>query len=306
MSRTACIVQGDFRRGTLEVLESLEGLFDLIIVSTWKDDIGKFPEGRYEIIGLDKPSNYGITNRNLQRLGTAEGLRRAKERNCDFVLKWRTDLLPSKLNVDHLIRLAKSNVPYGVDSRIVTCAFRNLTVSPDEFSSVPDLFAFGSIQMLTMLWDDSDFDYSLPLNLPKRMIEKYGADFVTRIDEHNYCAETELYAFLKYRLEAHQKLELCHQKIAENYLHLIDDEDLGILWFGRDKSFRSIKQAYHIPWWKIKNGKPYQPAVMQQGYLVKGLVPFLKGKIGNLIVKKNILKQRLLYLKHKASLKKSK
>ncbi len=305
MNRTACIVQGDYRRGTDEVLNSLKNKFDLVVISTWEDDVQKFPKGEYKIIGVKKPENFGITNRNLQRLGVSEGLRVARAEGCNYVLKWRTDLLPTKLDVNQLIQLATTNIPNGVDSRIVTCAFRNLSVKPDEYSSIPDLFAFGSIKMMSMLWDDEGFDYTQSLNIPALMRKKYSKTDIEAINGVDYCAETEVYAFFKYRLQALLSKDLTHREIAENYLSLIDDKQLGILWFGRDKGFRSIKQAYHIPWWRMKNGKAFQPAVIVPGYEVKGLLPSLKRKLGPILVKKNIFLQTIQYFIYRVRFQKS-
>jgi hypothetical protein len=303
MTRIACLVQGDYRRGTHEVLESLRGKFDVIIVSTWNSDVDKFPKGDFVLIGSEKPLNNGITNRNLQRLGVAAGLRQAAKMGCDFVLKWRTDLLPLDLDVQRLKKLALTDVPSGVDARIVTCAFRNLTVTTDEFSSIPDLFAFSSLSMMTLLWDDREFDYSKPMNMPKGMIERFGPEYVKQVDGFDFCAETELYAIFKYRLQELLSRKLTHSIIVEQYLSLIDDEELGILWFGRDKGFRSIKQAHHIPWWQVKRGKPYLPATLPRGYKVCGLPSYLRRLLDPFLVKKNILKQSVKYFFYKSNFK---
>lgn len=248
--KVGCVIQGDIRRCTELIVKELIPKFDFMVLSTWQDEAENVPNGDYCLILSDKPSVSGFSNRNLQRLSTARGINAARVAGCDYVLKWRTDMLPTKINVPLLHQWANFNIPNGAKSRLVMPAYRNLSVDPDWFSSIPDLFSFGHISEMEMLWGDSDFNYSLDVNIPNEMVletKEFLCQSRKLVDL--YCAESELYAIFKSRLQNKLRVELSHPEIAKNYLRLIDYRRLGIYWFGRERGFRSIRQAWEHPWW---------------------------------------------------------
>jgi radical SAM superfamily enzyme YgiQ (UPF0313 family) len=53
-------------------------------------------------------------------------------------------------------------------------AFRNLSVEPDWFSSIPDIFSFGSIEEMELLWGDDGFNYAAEMNFPEQMRRELG------------------------------------------------------------------------------------------------------------------------------------
>lgn len=248
--KIGCVIQGDIRRGTNKILQEVPMHFDYTVVSTWTEDASKVPSGNYTVVVNQKPLASGLTNRNFQRLSTARGIQAAKEAGCDYVLKWRTDMLPTKLNVEDLLNWANYDVPEVMKSRLVMPAFRNLSVEPDWFSSIPDLFTFGHIEEMEMLWGDSSFDYSLSMNIPKEMNSFIKKQYhnSARLSEL-YCAESELYAIFKDRLQTKLGLEFDHNTIASHYFRLFDHQRIGILWFAKERGFRSIAQAWEHPWW---------------------------------------------------------
>ena len=172
MKKTACVVQGNIRRGAEEVLREVRRHFDVVILSTWRDEEGSVPSGDYELVLIDMPEAPGFSHRNYQRKGTCAGILKAEELGCTHVLKWRTDMLPTRLDVNELLSWSDYKVPEGVPSRLVTCAFRNLSVQPDWFSSIPDLFAFGHIDILKMLWGEERIDFSKKMNPPEQMLRE--------------------------------------------------------------------------------------------------------------------------------------
>jgi hypothetical protein len=107
-----------------------------LILSTWKEDAPKIPNGNFEVILNEFPPCKGHAHRNYQRLGVNSGLKLAQKLNCNYVLKWRTDMLPTKLDLHKLLEMSQYNVPQDVSSRIVTCDFRNMSFDPDWFSII--------------------------------------------------------------------------------------------------------------------------------------------------------------------------
>lgn len=266
-TKTACVIQGNIRQGFPQILSEITKHFDVVILSMWENEREKLLAGNYEVVLSKEPENPGYTHRNYQRVGTYAGIVRAMDLGCTHVLKWRTDMLPTKLDVTQLLHWSKYKVPAGFSSRVVTCSFRNLTVEPDWFSSIPDLFAFADIEMMKLLWGVEGFDFSKSMNVPEEMILECGTDWLTEPNHsETFCAESELYAHFKNRLQKKVGSNLGHRKIATNFMRLIDHRRLGICWFAADKSFRSIPQALELPWWTEKIWDQGNPKVIGKGY----------------------------------------
>ena len=294
--KVGCIIQGDIRRGSEFVLQELPKLFDFTVLSTWKSDEERVPAGQFSVILNDKPVVAGLSHRNYQRLSTARGVHAAKDAGCDYVLKWRTDMLPTRLDVQQLLQWANFDVPPGMKSRIVMPAFRNLTVEPDWFSSIPDLFSFAHIDVMEMLWGDRDFDYSLQMNLPKMMREflRNNPHLNENLGEI-YCAESELYAIFKDRLQSNFGANISHESICKNYFRLFDDQRLNIFWFDQLSGFRSIKQAWEHPWWTEAIWALGKPDTLPCGYPVKGFVNRLNAATSSGRCYMDELRQRVMW-----------
>ncbi len=293
MIKTGCVVQGNVRTELEHILSELMRHFDQVILSTWSEDALKIPKGKFEVILNQKPENPGFTNRNYQRVSTAAGLKCAEELGCTHVLKWRTDMLPTKLDVDKLLEWSDFQVPKGVSSRIVTCAFRNLSVIPDYFSSIPDLFAFADIEMMKLLWGTENFDFNKSFNAPQEMYDDCGFEWVSDPNISGlFCAESELYATFKARLERKLHSKLNHIEIASKYMYLINHDRLGICWFGPNGGFRSITQALQFPWWTERTWKTCKPKIIEMGYPETYLWQKLKRRLTPWVIKENIQMQK--------------
>jgi hypothetical protein len=241
MTKTGCIIQGNIRTKHINlIVNEMIKHFDRVVVSTWIGEKITIDETKCKIIYNSKPINSGLSNRNLQRLSVVSALRYLKNNNVEFVLKWRTDMLPTKMDVNNLIKLANQNLNSKIKSRIVMPAFRNLSVNPDYLSSFPDHFAFGHIDEIELLWGDEKFDYAKDYNF-------IGNEDTSLIQEYN--AHSELYLLYKNRIMKKTNENLLHPEIVTSKLYLIDLELLKICWFKNDREFRSIKQAYQYPWW---------------------------------------------------------
>lgn len=294
--KIGCVIQGDIRRGTNWVLRDLPRKFDFTVLSTWAEDRHAAPHGDYLLVTNAKPSAPGLSHRNYQRFSTARGIQAAKEAGCDYVLKWRTDMVPVNLNLNLLISWATYEVPHGVKSRIVMPAFRNLSVEQDWFSSIPDLFSFGHVDEMELLWGDSGFDYSLNMNFPDEMlvdIEKFNLGD-SRLSEL-YCAESELYAIFKSRLQSKLAIKLNHPRLALDYFRLFDHRKLGVFWFAKNGGFRSIGQAWEHPWWTESTWERQTPKIVPWGYPVSGLLANLRRAISPFRVKLDQHRQSILW-----------
>ena len=296
--KTACIIQGDIRNGFELVLKEMQKHFNVVVVSTWEDEVKNVTDDDVVTVFNQKPKVAGYSHRNYQRYSISRGLEKAKELGCEYVMKWRTDMLPTKLDVNQLIKWANYNVPNGVSSRIVTCAFRNLTVYEDWFSSMPDLFAFGHIDMMEMLWGDDGFDYTKMMNPPQQMLIDEGEEWAKIGDVSGYwCAESELYAIFKDRLQKKLGIKLSHENIARNHMRLFDHNSLGIVWFGEDGNFRPIFQAWQHPWWSESAWMgEKQIKYVTTGYRLNDFKSYFKSKFG-LFVRYIEMQKQKKYLK---------
>jgi hypothetical protein len=303
--KTACIVQGNIRTNTDIVLSFLSTHFEYIILSTWEDEKIDFIVDleKYYLVRNVKPIEAGYSNRNFQRLSTFSGIVKAKELGCEYVMKWRTDMLPINLDIKHFFKLANTDIPSGMPSRIVTCAFRNLSVEPDWFSSIPDIFAFGHIDMVEILWGAEDFDYSSSCNIPEDLrISLDWEKFANNI-EGNYCAETELYAIFKNRLQRLTKFSLIHEQIVKRYFHIIDHKKLSIIWFGNNGEFRPIISIY-FPWWKVENWEGFRKVkTIRAGYPTSLWWRVLSKYILFVLTKVNSIHQSYLFNRYLKALK---
>jgi len=298
--KTACIIQGDIRVETDLVISEMLKHFDIVILSTWVGEKIKIKHNASVVILFnDKPATSGITNRNYQRFSTARGLEKAKALNCDYVLKWRTDMLPTNLDVQQLIQWSVSGLQNKIPSRIVTCSFRSLTVCEDWFSSIPDLFAFGHIDIMQILWGDSGFDYSKDMNIPARMIIDEGREWALKNNAgYVYCAETELYAIFKNRLQIILSTSFSHREIVVNYFRLFDHKKLDIIWFDRKGGFRSIFQSLQIPWWSEKDWENGFSKTVHFGYRRSFPLDYIKQRLGRILVRYSELRQKKLFDKY--------
>ncbi len=297
------MVQGNIRRGTAEVLQHLRAHFDLVILSTWSDEAAdKIPVGDWVLVLSDKPVVAGGSHRNYQRLNTAAGLRRAAELGASHVLKWRTDMLPTKLDVAQLLAWSQFAPPTGLPGRVVTCAFRNLTVKQDWFSTIPDLFAFAPLALMQLLWGDECFDYGLELHLPPGLVRDCGTAWMERPDVLGlYCAEAELYALFRQRLQTQLQRTLQHRDIAKQCMRLVDHRWFGICWFG-DAGFRPITQALQHPWWTEAQWRSGEPIRAEWGYPDRGWKKKFSGKYLTRWVQKTELRmQQTWYEDHLAA-----
>lgn len=295
---TCAVVQGNIRRGTEEVLTCLAKQFNRVILSTWDDEQqDKIPKGDFELVLNQKPAVPGYTHRNYQRLSTAAGLRCAEELGATHVLKWRTDMLPTKLDVQQLLEWSNYEVPPGFDSRLVTCAFRNLTVKQDWFSTIPDLFAFADIQLMKLLWGDESFDFSRDMNIPDHMVDEYGNNWCDRSDAAGlYCPEAELYAIFKSRLQKKLCKPLTHFEIAKHHMCLFNHRRLGICWFGEHEGFRSITQALQHPWWSEWAWRYSKPVCVEAGYAeTNWLKKFRRKHVTRRVIKYELYLERKWY-----------
>ncbi len=284
---TGCVVQGNIRRNSKQIIDFLKNKFDVVILSTWVEDEANCQEIECIKIFNKPPHNPGLHNRNLQQLSTVEGIKLAKKMGCEYVLKWRTDMLPLNLDVDKLLSYSKYDIPNNLNSRLVILAFRNLSCSNDWFSSIPDLFVFGGINEVELMWNDDNYDYDSLYNAPNTDVLSKLNNTDIEIVKTIWPTEAQLYSRLKWCLMNHLKLkDLSHEYVVKNFFYLINIQELKIIWFDAGEGFRSVFQSYEQDWWTVNTWKGKRKVkIVDVENIYKGTYYRLKLKANSIIVR---------------------
>jgi hypothetical protein len=145
------------------------------------------------------------------------------------------------------------------------------------------------------LWGDEGFNYSQMMNMSAADRLRTQEFVESALLPDLYCAEAELYALYRSRLEASLNIELGHKFVAKNYLHLINHNELEILWFDKLNGFRSIGQAWEHPWWTVKNWKKHNAKVYPCGYHSKGFIAKIKRKLSKYKITSELKKQEKIW-----------
>lgn len=261
MDRICVLVAGNIGIYSRLVIDQLEKFGYPIILVTNIESQHKTDDIKCEKIFIACP-NYGIGNRNIQRMQVVAGLKRAKELGFEYCLKWRSDLFPINLNFDKLLTKISGDHGRGI-KKIALTAWRNRSVYPDIFSSIPDLFMFSSVDALLVMWDDDDFNYYEDFNLPKSMFRSrlypiYGSSIEILGKKYNissiYDNHTELYAIYKQRLELKYKQQLSHTEICQLFFYFLGEREINYCWLGPN-GFRPRIQAPQFLWKKKQKSR---------------------------------------------------
>ena len=269
LPKIGCVIQGNYRPGTRLILEEISNKFDYVSFSTWEgtQDISTH-NPKVEVLLNRKPKNNGYSNRNLQRISASVGIKACRENNCDYVLKLRSDMLPTKIDIQAMMDAIQNSHGPLTHQRVLIASTRTRSVTPDYFSCIPDFFQFGPIDLIDLIWDIDGFDFSKSLNAPPKMIERLGSEWLTDVDNTGvyFCAEQELYAWFQYRIEKKYGLNLEHKKMMESFFYAYDD--FNMCWFGARLNlsplsigFRPTKPGIFTDWWSKSDWKNYNPKI---------------------------------------------
>jgi len=270
--KLACIIQGNPRINYAQIVAHMSRLFDVVVLSVWSDSIlPDITQTNVNVIRNTYPACSGLTNRNLQRKSTESGIIYARMAGCNYVLKWRSDMLPTNLDIQKLLSYTNYQLSPNIKSRIVTCSYRCLGRTVDNFSSICDYYHFGHIDEISKLWIYKEFDYSLLYNLPADIKgDSVLSSKSLESLELLFCAETELYALYKETVQLEDSSnQLDFHQIIEKRFYLCSIYEFNIVWFRSSRLFRPLNCSSHIPWitpgqWKANKIPPSIPPLDSQ------------------------------------------
>jgi len=175
-SNYCIVIQGpilhndNFTKNTILNYMKLYGNIN-IVLSTWSDEkynINKeiFKFKNVYIIFSEKPANYGIQNINLQIISTLNGLLKAKELKCKFVLKTRTDQRFYKIDLFKYLDsylFSYSSISEKLKYKLIVSS---LNTYKYRLYGISDMFMYGAIDDVILYWDSilderESIDYKL-------------------------------------------------------------------------------------------------------------------------------------------------
>ena len=225
-----------------------------IIFSTWAGeevklkDIEKFKmNSRFRIILNKKPLNPGISNVNLQIESTRNGFRLAKELDCEFGIKTRSDQAFLNVNSIHLLyfELTQAKINYEKNERIVVVSLDTFLFRPYGIS---DMFHFARIETLLDFWE-IDLDVRNPES-SSNMIETTLRDYSKlRLAE---CYLTSEY-LIKKNFEPNFSLSQSLEFIRDFFV-IVDQQAIDLVWNKNTrKEFRYRSDVYPSKFQEIQN-----------------------------------------------------
>lgn len=188
--------ENDFTLETCKIYKKIFNNNEKLILSTWNNEdlqyLKQFEELGVDVILSEPPLFAGRANLNYQIVSTLNGIKKAKDLGCKYVIKTRTDQRFYKTNISrdllNLITLFPLAQHYDLNSRLIALSFNSFKY---RYYGISDMFIFGHIDDVMNYWNIplDETPYKTYENIPRKILFK------------KYCSETY---------------------IASNFLHNID------------------------------------------------------------------------------------
>ena len=263
------VIQGPWMAGVTEkVIEFFGKECEIVVYSGWELDKSLIV-GQIDCWTLfnELPANPGLQNRNLQRISTYNGLKKIRDLGCTHGLKWRSDILPRRIDFCSLLREVEIDPSPPFMSRLVMSSFRAIAINADWLSTLPDLYMFGRINHMMCMWSYDNLSMDSPCNMPELLkIEMPPSSEGFKVFlEYMYNPHAELYAIYKARLLARLDVfNLSAKKIFSDQFFLDNYLRYKFDWFGGDGLLRSVQKSDFPPLlkpYKIKNAQLKIPSI---------------------------------------------
>ena len=235
----------------------------LIIFSTWAGEEIKLKEfdkfylnSRFRIILNSKPANPGFSNVNLQIEATKNGLKLAKDLNCEFGIKTRSDqaiLNPNSINLLNF-ELTEAKRLYAQNERIIAVSLDTFVFRPYGIS---DMFHFGRIETLLDFWN-IELDDRNPNSSPEMTAATIRDYSKLRLAECYLTSEYLISKNFEPNFTLKQSLEF-----IRDYFVIIDQQVIDLVWNKNTrKEFRYRSDVYPSKFQEIQN---WEWRAMQSG-----------------------------------------
>ncbi len=251
LPKMAIVIQGPLlkeKKFTLETIKIYKKNYpdDIIILSTWEGEdpayLIEIKKEGVELLLNKKPNTPGLSNRNLQIYSTLQGLKRAKELGYEYAIKTRTDQRFYAENTkEYLFNLLKT---FPLSSAINTQKERLVCASLNTFKyrryGISDMFTFGHMADLLLLWDIDLQDNSSPSH-DEAIINQH---FISPVESFITTS------FLK-KISINYNWELNDSwKIFAEHFIVINKEDIDFYWpkYNKEQEYRKLlyDNIYHL------------------------------------------------------------
>ena len=232
--------EDDFTVETIKIYKKIFNNGEKIILSTWNNEdksiIDDIKNNGIYVVQSQTPTECGRGNINFQIISTQNGIKKAEELGCQYVLRTRTDQRMYAANISrYLINLLKL-FPVNnekLNSRIIALSFNSFIY---RFYGVSDMFQFGNIQDIKKYWNIPlyKFDPKILQNI------SFSENF------KKYCAET--YIVTNFLRNIDKKPIFTIEDSLSTYRDIflfIDKEQIDFYWpkyTNKDSRWRNFKK----------------------------------------------------------------
>ena len=222
----------------------------------------------FDLLNHDQP---GYNTRHIQRKSMDHGTRVAAGLGFTHILKLRSDFLVKSIDVFGLYSKYRL-LPQEYGLIFPSWRFRSCKI--DMLSSLPDLWVFGSLSAINMLYSmdgihQNNLHFVSPSVIDEYNSIEWSSLIASSANSHDlvetiYDTHSELYTIWRERLRR-SEISLSHDNLYGNYI-LFADESVRYFWVDPSKNIFILRPKQRLSehkWWDKK-------------LLAKGIVPTLE------------------------------
>ena len=239
--KTCIVIQGNVRKSTYKCIKEFQRNGYYVIFSCWQDCIvpAEWHNEKLKIIKTTKPSKRGLNNRNLLRVSANRGVKEAKRKGFQYIIKWRSDIIPGD---NFLKNLENEKFITPIEKgKIIIPNFRCFKFTPRLYSSINDMVQIGRSSAMDILWGLDMMDMDKEYNGPKQI-----KDWPVQMIESFYCNESELLANIiarKLQAKVDDLYDIDEQLYDDTFdktFELSSYQDFDMIWLNEKLRKRSL------------------------------------------------------------------
>lgn len=232
------IIQGPLLKEnnfTLETIKLYKKLYENteIILSIWeepdKEYLKLLKKENIHIIENMKPFSGGFININYQISNTKSAVLKAKELNCKYVMKTRTDCRVYDSGVKNFLISMLNQFPSRNENSLQKDRMIGIDINTHKYGiGISDVFQFGSMEEMEKMWTVSFYEKTISReeyckNIEKKSnaIDRYHLEFSECYLLKRYMEKNKI--LLKPTLESYYKV------LKENFI-IIDASMINLYW----------------------------------------------------------------------------
>lgn len=215
-----------------------------IILSTWndenKEEIEKIKKLGVNVIENEKPQHGGYANLNYQIVSTRNGIKFAIAKECQYILKTRTDVRIYEAEIDKFLISLLEIFPTKnkfQNKRVIT-----IDINMNQYYlCMSDIFQFGTTEEMDKVWD-------IPLYSEEITIKKFNK----LIENLNFEEENKLLSSERFILKNYiEKLGINYEVSLKNYYKIlkenfivIDTGMINMFWYKYNRDEYQNRKDY--------------------------------------------------------------